>query len=456
MRNAIAYSLVGLLALSACQFNPGTRATTRTTRVAKADPSPTVAGAKAAKGSPAMEGPMATLKGELRVDAHYVVAAGGGNVVAAGGGNVVAVGGGNVVAVGGGNVIAVGGGNLLGPAGGNLLGPAGANFRLAATSAVPVGTILPAKGMAVVPVSLLTGEPIGEVAFTGDRGDYRVSVPERLKGDVLLFASTPGASRDDAVLNDARLHYGVLPVVSGGADSALIDEDTARVSGYLRTAFRDTLEGMMEVASPDYKPGAVFGTWLKGSSGGLVEPIVMELVRAMVAAKTPSMTPAARRALADRLSGAVAAETDWTSAMVDKTIPGWAPEEDETAMAAMLDLMRQGREKAAEKMVAEPGFFDEAVWLLDANRFSDGGEPFAIRKPSDLNDFLVRAYIGPNEPGSTEKVRVVYAAIGVPEAQADRLRAVQYGILGQIGLTLVLKPTLKTRLAELVREAGEK
>ncbi|MOA40795.1 hypothetical protein D3C78_1627000 [compost metagenome] len=53
-----------------------------------------------------------------------------------------------------------------------------------------------------------------------------------------------------------------------------------------------------------------------------------------------------------------------------------------------------------------------------------------------------------------ERVREVYQAIGVPDQQADRLRATQYGILNQVGMSIFMRSELKARLAELIREAG--
>ncbi|MFN3429624.1 MAG: hypothetical protein ACK46X_06695 [Candidatus Sericytochromatia bacterium] len=347
MRLAIAAALATTLLLSACPATTGSKVPKKATGVATAQTKATP--------KPADK---ALLSGLLKMDAHYVISAGGGNVISAGGGNVISAGGGNVISAGGGNVISAGGGNVISAGGGN--------YRVLADASVPVGTVLPAKGMVVVPVSLVTGKPVGEAVFTDERGHYEVAIPKAMAENVRLVAAVPGKSATDPIVTNRRLQYAVVAAPDAGSD-VTIDEDTALITRYMRVIIRHQIRNAVQAA-----------VWASDDQLGRYTPGFLKLRDKAKAIDLIGLPEDRQIAIYERF-------TDMTmaSARLD-TLKNEAGTEYIVPM--LVGMLRDIREAATTKLVASPTFFAEQDYIKNQ---SGEGCVHEILKPADLGDFLV-------------------------------------------------------------------
>ena len=409
MRTEITSLLILATLLSACQLKaPGTTAGKR--------PVPTAAQpAASTRPAPVPDGTI--LSGLVQIDAHYVVAAGGGNVVAAGGGNVVAVGGGNVIAPGGGNF------RLL------AIGPR----PVAAAIDVPIGQILPAKGMQIEARSMLTGQPFGAAVVSDDQGGFKVAVPEGTKDNVLIVAKVPGAT-------DARF---TLSLVASATDSQaqVVDEDTAVVSQYLRQSLVGRLAAVL---NPDNlaTPGASqidqlldeqkVPEFLRGSASKLLTDMQKKAIETGVAKKPE----ADRRLYAQRITEVLLAKADLKSIMTDGENP-------EPAFAALVDVMRQERTAAEAKMKAEPAYFTKPGTRYTGQRHVQ----FEIKRPADLGQFIVNEYMSQVGMEAFEKLADLHQEIGVADGQDLRAKSAAVSVVK--GLVLVLMTNTEANKAAL-------
>jgi hypothetical protein len=482
--------LILAMLVSACQANMGGVTTARKPGTAKpgAGPLKPGAGVISPGGGNVVAGgganvdpnePVTKLLGTLKMDASYVIAAGGGNVIAPGGGNVIAPGGGNVIAPGGGNVIAAGGGNLImvggnviAAGGGNVIAPGGGNYRalafgpftVADAIEVAFGEVLPAKGMAVVPVSLLTGKPIGPAVLTDEAGRYAVDIPEAETGNVRLMAAVPGKSATDPVLSNAKLHYQLL-VSQGGQDTArIIDEDSALVSLYTQRTFAGRLDGLLQ-ARDKSDWGADLEKWLNLGDNAMIRGLLDNVADEMLAAKTYAMPEAKRKALANRLADTVVYHVKFDNAMVDRSQPDWQPAEDEKVITALNEIMRLFREGARKKMAAAnattpeqiTAVFADAPFMVIANqmREKEGKPPVKLFKATDFGDFVVDHYFAINDTARLMSLTDVFHALDVDQKHVPRLKAAQFGMLKTLGFTMFADKAAEKAFMELLQEAGE-
>jgi hypothetical protein len=395
---------------------------------------PLANGSAAPKASPTPSVPMTALKGLLKMDASFVVSAGGANVVSAGGANVVSAGGGNLIKVGG-QVISAGGANVI--------SAGGANYRTQAIS-VALGTMLPAQGMAVVAVSLRTGKPLGDAVLTDEAGRYTLEIPKSETGNVRVVAAVPGKSADDKILDNPGLRSELLTPAksaSGAAAEQVVDDDATTVSRYFRQAFVNRLDELLtrtEPSRPDPNP-------LVAESQGALEQAGLD-------AKTHALPVEVRRELAGRMADNFIYFVDFESAKV-KGVTGWSNTTDERCFPAFLDIMRQVREAAVKKLLSQQDFFDQKPYLLSANA---GTTPpkYLIRRASDLGNFCVEEYL--SRSGKLAGIRPVLADIGVPADQEFRLEGADWGISTQMGYTLALNPEVKNTLIKLIQESANR
>lgn len=415
MRPLIAAGLTTLLLLSACQL-PGVQTTGR-----KAGPAKAVASAKpTVKPSAALPTAVdGVLSGTLKMDASYVVAAGGGNVIAAGGGNVIAAGGGNVIAAGGGNVIAAGGGNVIAPGGGN--------YRTLST-ALPAGTMLPASGMVVVALSVTTGKPLTEAVFTDAQGRYTLTLPKGLTENVNLVAAVPGTSETDPKLSDRRLQYSVLTKPSG---ARAIDEDTALATRYLRAVFNNKVQ-------------AFFQNMLKASDVAL-QPYPQgfrDMIAKAKAMKISEMPEPRQRVLYQRATRLLMAVIELDAAKAELS--------QDPALPTMVSILREIREAAGRKLAADPAHFAQASYIKEQPLW---GCYYVIKKPSDINDFLVTKYLSIGDELNLNKTAPILADLGVP---ADRKNMIFNAALGLSGAMLASfeRPEVVSQLSALLDEAA--
>ena len=436
MRRLILTTLV--LALGACQApganGPATNASKAPAKAAPAKPSPRPATAASASAAPpivldllkAPEGATQTLTGTLRVDAAYLVAAGGGNVlshngaqivaagggnmvaagagnlVAAGGGNIVAAGAGNIVAAGGGNLVAAGGGNIVAAGGGNIVAAGGLNmvaagagnmvaagagnyglldavvpaprFALAQATTAPAriraGDQLPAVGMLVSVVSLTTRKylPLGVNA----KGEPIYSVYSNSAGGYEAFLP-PGEERNVLVVanvpgrGDGRLIYNTFSARTAVATQD-VDEDTAVGTRYLRRCFVGRLTEI--ILAPDVADTLEIATGdpnLNETVKPLLGPMI-DRFRALAAAK--GIGPGSDRAVATAFARAVVDATLASMALDEieispLTAKQWAGPPNTKALPVFGAVMKLLRERA-EAYLRDPADPSRYAARIDA------------------------------------------------------------------------------------------
>ncbi|MNS32908.1 hypothetical protein D3C72_650040 [compost metagenome] len=391
MRQYIGAFLVGALALSACQAKLPTGSTPKKTNQTASKPQTTSPVASALPTAAPVTG--VPLSGTVRVDAAYMVKSGGG-VIAAGGANVVAAGGGNVISAGGSNVISAGGGN----------------YRVAAAEAPAVGTILPAKGMAVQAIDMASGKPIGAPVATDDKGRFTLGVPEGLANNVLLVAQVPGSK-------DSRLRYDLVTAPEK-SDTLAIDEDSATVARYMRrcmvTRFAaflndETLNGSVErfvelMNLPEFAAKAAL-------------PAFTEVQQKAKASGLNKLPQAEREPYAQRFADALLARVKLEQMVINPSLHNGDKGITGHAITRMTEVLKLGREAAAVKMKADPDFFAQQDYLKKATRWKSG-----IERPADLGEFVVTEYMGDVTINAFSTMENLYASVGVP---LEKTKAVQ-------------------------------
>jgi hypothetical protein len=415
--------------LVACQANvggvdPAGRAKKPVTPAATAKPGPA-----ASTGAPSAMPVAATmLSGMVKMDAGYVVSAGGGNVIAAGGANVVSAGGGNLIRVGG-QVISAGGANAV--------SAGGANFRTLA-SALAFGDMLPARGMVVVAVSLRTGEPLGQAVLTNDAGRYTLAIPKSETGNVRIVAAVPGKSDTDPVLSNARLQSEALTTGAAAAE-VVVDDDRALVSRYFRQAFVTRMGGLLNKRTPDVGEP-------KTAEEAFFRQVWGELAAAAVAAKSADWPADRRQAVAQRLADAVIYYVDFASAKVNRDKANWENPQEETCFDAYLDIMRRFRLGALQRIAADPRFLEKQTYMQ--------GQAASIERGVELGEHIARTYLG--ESKRYDELKDVFATVGLDRREGNRLKAAEEGLITAIGLTLVTNADAKAALLELIRTEGQR
>ncbi|MFN3430244.1 MAG: hypothetical protein ACK46X_09845, partial [Candidatus Sericytochromatia bacterium] len=202
MRRWVALLSAMTLVLGACNMaapgKPRTPVKPKATASAKPKPSAT-------RKPVLLEGPTASLKGTIAIDAHYILSNNAGALISNNSGSAIALNEGKLLSDNGLGLLSDNGLGLLSDNGlgiiannsGGLISNGAASYnvrhsryRIQATD-VPLGQVLPVKGMAVFPISLRTGEIVARPVFTDAQGGYTLVVPEAVKGNIRLVARVP-------------------------------------------------------------------------------------------------------------------------------------------------------------------------------------------------------------------------------------------------------------------------
>jgi voltage-gated potassium channel Kch len=314
-----------------------------------------------------------------------------------------------------------------------------------------VGTILPVKGMVVLPISLRTGTIVGKPVFTDETGGYTLQVPESVAGNLRVVTRIAVAKASDPIATDNRAQYNLLvdtakTDTAAPAPAAAIDEDSSVGSQYLRAAFAGRLKDIIVADDADAAAGELvkalgFSETIKTFLSGSVH----ELNQASKDAGVPSMAAADIDALSGRLTDILLSYVPVYTIMIDPAKYGkWGPEEP--AFAGMVDVIKQVRLAATAKMAADPKAFDNAPWMA--------GAPFPkeIKKPSDVCDFVVANYLV-SLNGEKGRTQDAFEGAGVPDAelQAHRINALSIGLLANVGQTLISNPEAKDKMIAAIK-----
>lgn len=398
------------------------------------------------------QGASTRLSGSVRIDAHYAVRAAGAKLIGLDGGTLIGMDGASLIGADGatligadgatligmdgasvyvgagligadgGSLIGADGGTLVAAGAGNLIGkrklalmqaPAPARFTL--------GTVLRAAAMEIQVRSMADGKPIslgrdaaGEPVFsvyTNVRGEYAVFLPPDLgAGNVIVSAVVPET-------RDARLIYGAV-TDPRAAEAVTVDEDTSMASAYFREAFISRIEREILLEAGGANVGDdELEVALKV---GAIADAIQALRRGVQESGIGDLPDGPRRARVATLGDALLAYVPLAELKdVDTGNP---------ALPELAKLMAEVRGEARARLAADPAYFDDQPWMIAANRAatSAGLEPFAIRRPSDLPDFVLRAVlvrnlVGGSTSSSMEKVlKSTYAQLAPVDGQAPK------------------------------------
>jgi hypothetical protein len=441
--------------LSACSLTPTNPRRPIATKSAKPGTLATPKPGASRKPGVLLAGPTTAVKGHVEIDAHYIIANNAGSLIANNGGSAIALKAGTLISDNGLGIISDNGLGLISDNGlglisnngGGIISDNGLGFRILQAAAVELGTVLPVKGMAIIPLSMRTGEVVGKPVFTDAQGAYSIDVPDAVKGNLRLVARVPVAKADDPLATDLSAQYNL--VLKSATQDAVIDEDTSVTTKYVRACFAGRLQDLM--VAPDADEAAAVLVRSLGFSPSIkdfLSATVVEINTTAKAAKVHEMSDAQAQQVAQRVADVLLSFVDIESLVVDPVKYGKIGPK-EPALPGLTDIVRQLRAAATTKMKANPDHFNQQAWVTEAkwNR--------AIKKPADLSDFVVDNYwLGID--GRMSRTRALFAELGIPEEQAERVNAIAIGILADLGQALLTTPGAKAQVLATIEAAGEK
>ena len=359
------------------------------------------------------------------MDAGYLVSNNGGSIISDNGASVVAVSG-KVIAAGGGAILSNNSAGIISDNGASLIDLAtglisdkGLGYRTLQSGA-QAGQMLPVKGMAVVPISLVTGAPLGKAVLTDGQGGYQIAVPEAEEKNVLIFTAVPGESASDPRLSDPRLRLGVI-VNPQKPKQAVIDEDTASLSRYMLLSLINRIERIFEMdditaatellVSTMPELPAVLKQVLAGALG--------ELKAVADEAEFKRMTDRDKQRFLHNLTDMIVAhvvdpdldELPVKANHLTRFTAAVPPIENRAAAAVFLEIIAHMRPFVQAKLNTDPAYFEKRDYMIKANahlqQTRPGATPYAIKRSSDITDFIVRAYLSQNyEDGQVSGLEV--------------------------------------------------
>jgi hypothetical protein len=232
------------------------------------------------------------------------------------------------------------------------------------------------------------------------------------------MAAVPVASQQDPRFSDARLNYNLIVPFQKQGGAYVIDEDTSVRTAYLRQCMVRRLADMM-VASDDRAQG-VFDRLTSGNPDvGLVfVPLIQRVRESFQAAGLDKRPLEQRLKLAAELSDILLANFDIDGVQVGSAMRPWkGPAEwaGKPATAYLDNVLKRMREAAAAKgdPDAMEAYFASRPYIIEANANRPAGQKYRIRKPSDLNDFIVAEYASNNDVNATDRIETVMVDLGL-------------------------------------------
>lgn len=462
MRRAMCCLLPPLLALAACQVyvpapaRPDARAASprpsAASRPARA-PSPGASvptGADAvgvlpssapdpAPPDPATLVGKAKLSGTVAVDAGYLAAAG---LLAAPAGGGLRVRAGSLISNNGGALVANNGATIVAEDGASLISDRGAAvaqvpraFGLLAEGGS--GGLSPVAGLMVAAVSLRSGEALGQAAFTDAAGAFTLEVPRGLEENVVVIAAVPATSPEDPVLRDPRLQFAV--VTSPARPAAVIDEDATTAARYLRRCLVRRFDLLLDVEDLEtFEPFLEETMTLPAARVAPLLVLIRDFHREARALGAAGWSADARLALGQRVTDAAIRGIDLGALELGPMSASDWVGPPEPAVPAMVGTLRSIRSRVAEVLAADPSAFASKPYLADLPDPATG-RPFEVKRPSDLGDFLVNAYLVHNDPDAFRKLDRVLLDLGFEPGplgmspERHRLRAASDAVVGALG-----------------------
>jgi hypothetical protein len=396
--------------------------------------------------------PLHTLRGTVVVDGSYLLRAADA-VISNNGGGIISDHGGGVVTLDDGSLVPVVAG-LIGNNGGGIVIGGRTRHALLALATPATGDLVPVGGMAVVPVSLLTGKAVGPAVLSKPDGSFQVTVPFTEMHGVRLLAKVPSQRADDRVQGDPRLRYSLLVQPTSVAPHP-IDEDTAGLARYLQRVAVSKLLYMLTAGQLDKPATSSADPAFGGAVQAVLETLASEWRDALARAHTaPERLPEVAR----RMTEVVAAYVDFETVPIDRLQTVWKDAYgQDLAAVALAKIARQLREAATLKMRADLHYFDQKPYLLAANRerAAAGMPPLSIEKPADFFDFVVEAYLV-GDGLRYDGIDAVLADLGLDERDEaglvlkTKLRSASESIVFAFSLTMVNNEACRQSVRELL------
>jgi sugar lactone lactonase YvrE len=444
---------------------------------AKPKPSPSVTVAATPNGPDllvAPKGDSTELSGTIAVDAAYAIEAGAAKIVSDNGGGLVANNGGSLLAnsgsnmVGGdpaqitshlgaaltgkvklisdhgGGIIANNGGGIIANNGGGIVSDHGGGWRLLDVAG-PAHKAAPVGGMLVGVQSLTDGAflPLGVdrngkavyAVYTDAKGAFKVHLPPGMAHNVLVVASIAGTQ-------DTRLAVDLLARPTAAKDLQ-VDDATTLVTTYLRRAMIRRVE---EVVDPDPCMPTLASMGFAGSALAIGLGAYQDLLTGEAYKALPRE---ARRRVLVRLTDALLGQLDVEHAQV---APGLEPGAKVTgaALPVLKGFMDALEHAAAERLAADPAYFDKAFYVKVANLDRRGRPAVQIRKPSDLSEFIVDDFLATNDVPTAIRTEAIMVDLGLPTQWYLDVSAAGGSLIAAMGQTLA-----DAEASKLVRQAVE-
>ncbi|MDB5098317.1 MAG: hypothetical protein JWM80_2738 [Cyanobacteria bacterium RYN_339] len=346
------------------------------------------------------------IAGTVQLEASYAVAQGGATLITNNGASVLQLGDAALVANNGGNIISNNGGTIISDHAAGLVsqtkdGPAlvsqTKDFGLLAAEPLPtIGTVLPAAGLTLGVVDLLTGQLLevgrgadgnpAKAIVTNSAGAYRAFLPPGTKTSVRVVAVGS---------EDPRLQTNLI--TSRPGTSATLDEDTPQVANIVRSVIAIQNYRMMVKKPGEPVPNEPFYALLDDKLRADVDAGLNKFRERFADLQVSGFTREKNLRIAYRMADVVLAHTDLEGIV---TTSGQKP-----AMDASREVMQALRVRVGEVMAKQASlgkdpsaYFAAKAYIKDAAARDQ--ESYAIRKPSDFDDFLIRGVLAnPNLSG---------------------------------------------------------
>lgn len=353
----------------------------------------------------------------------------GGNIISDNVGGVISEHGGSLLSNNGGALVSNNSSNLIGKIrsenGGGLIGKIRSEggggligklrFRVNQVDTPPVGTVAAAAGVAIRVFDVATGAPLpigvdanGVPAYevlTGAGGRFEVFPPAASNGSIVIHAGVPD-------IDDRRLRFDL--VTSGGSGIQAVDEDSSLATHYLhRTLKRSYLSWF----NPEPLPADLFVPF--HDDPAKVAVVIAGRRRFKEESRRlgiDRLPPAQREALAGRITDLLLSRVDpvVTPLYLKPNGLAYAGKPEDRVFESLVEGLRAIRAGASKKMqvIAAEGRdpfkeFSSRSYVIDAEKRR--GEPFEFRKPTDVADFVLEAYLGDPTVSPMEVVNALLA-----------------------------------------------
>jgi hypothetical protein len=129
----------------------------------------------------------------------------------------------------------------------------------------------------------------------------------------------------------------------------------------------------------------------------------------------------------------------------------------EPTMPTLVKSLQEFRQAATAKMAANEHYFDKQDFLTKANEatVTAGGAPFVIKRPADLNDFVLHYILqSPDRTVVNPTLNAVLATLDLPQERTKTANDALESLATNIALTLVSDAKAKAEVVAVIK-AGQ-